>query len=59
MINLLAAKISNILSVTYSLTLIYDDDVRLFGAPNFNSPGLQLQSLFGAGLLVKLNNTPK
>ncbi len=59
MTNLLAAKISNVLSVTYSLTLIYDDDIRLFG-PNFNSPGLQVQSLFGAGLLVKLDNyTPK
>lgn len=53
MTNLFAAKISNILSVTYSLTLIYDDDIRLFG-PNFNSPRMQLQSLFGAGLLVKL-----
>ncbi|MEO8711659.1 MAG: DUF3078 domain-containing protein [Parafilimonas sp.] len=53
MTNLFAAKISNMLSVTYSLTLIYDDDVRQFG-PNLNAPGLQVQSLFGAGLLVKL-----
>lgn len=53
MTNLFAAKVSKILSVTYSLTLIYDDDVRLFG-PNLNAPRLQLQSLFGAGLLVKL-----
>lgn len=52
MTNLFAAKISSILAVTYSLTLIYDDDVRQFG-PNNNAPGLQVQSLFGAGLLVK------
>jgi hypothetical protein len=52
MTNLFAAKISKVLSVTYSLTLIYDDDVRQFG-PNLNAPALQVQSLFGAGLLVK------
>jgi len=52
MTNLFAAKISNWLSATYSLTLIYDDDVRQFG-PGLNEPALQLQSLFGAGLLVK------
>ncbi|HYK46667.1 MAG TPA: DUF3078 domain-containing protein [Parafilimonas sp.] len=52
MTNLLAVKISNVLSFTYSLTLIYDDDVRLFG-PSQTAPALQLQSLFGAGLLVK------
>ena len=51
--NLFAAKLSKVLSATYSLTLIYDDDVRQFG-PNLNEPRLQLQSLFGAGLLVKL-----
>ncbi len=53
MTNLFAVKISNALAVTYSLTLIYDDDVRQFGA-NEDAPALQLQSLFGAGLLVKL-----
>jgi hypothetical protein len=53
MTNLFAVKISNALAVTYSLTLIYDDDVRQFG-PNDTAPALQLQSLFGAGLLVKL-----
>ncbi len=51
--NLFAAKISKVLAVTYSLTLIYDDDVKLFG-PKSTSPGLQLQSLLGVGLLVKL-----
>jgi hypothetical protein len=52
MTNLFAAKISKVLAVTYSLTLIYDDDVRQFG-PNFDSPGLQVQSLLGVGLLLK------
>jgi hypothetical protein len=53
MANLFAVKITKIISVTYSLTLIYDDDIRLFG-PDMNAPGLQSQSLFGVGLLVKL-----
>jgi hypothetical protein len=52
MTNLFAVKISKALSATYSLTLIYDDDVKLFG-PKHDSPDLQLQSLFGAGLLWK------
>ena len=52
MTNLFAVKISNWLAATYSLTLIYDDDVRQFG-PKLDAPGLQVQSLFGAGLLVK------
>ncbi|MBV9962087.1 MAG: DUF3078 domain-containing protein [Parafilimonas sp.] len=52
MTNLFAAKISSWLAATYSLTLIYDDDVRQFG-PHLDAPGLQVQSLFGAGLLVK------
>jgi hypothetical protein len=55
MTNLFAAKISKVLSVTYSLTLIYDDDVKQFG-PAHNAPGLQVQSLFGVGLLVNLRN---
>ncbi|MBG9375806.1 DUF3078 domain-containing protein [Panacibacter sp. DH6] len=53
MTNQFAAKLSKVLSATYSLALIYDDDVRQFG-PNKNAPRLQLQSLFGVGLLVKL-----
>ncbi len=53
MTNLFAVKISNILAVTYSLDLIYDDNVRLFG-PTKNAPRLQVKSMIGAGLLVKL-----
>lgn len=52
MSNLFAVKLSRVLSATWSLDLIYDDDVRLFG-PNKTSPGLQVKSLVGAGLLVK------
>lgn len=53
MTNQLSAKISKVLSATWGLDLIYDDDVRLFGK-NKNAPGLQLKSLVGIGLLVKL-----
>lgn len=42
-------KINKILSATYSLNLIYDDDVKLFG-PHSDSPGLQVQSQIGIGL---------
>jgi len=52
MTNLFAAKITKVLAITYSLTLIYDDDVRQFG-DNGTSAALQVQSLFGVGLLVK------
>lgn len=53
MTNIFTAKLSKVLSATYSLALIYDDDVKQFG-PNKNAPGLQVQSLVGVGLLVKL-----
>lgn len=48
MTNLFNFKINKFLSATYSLDLIYDDDVKLFG-PDKNSPGLQLKSLIGIG----------
>ncbi len=51
--NLFAVELSKVLSATWNFDLIYDDDVRIFG-PNKNSPGLQLKSLIGIGLLVKL-----
>jgi len=52
MTNALNAKISKVLSATWGLDLIYDDDVRLFGK-NKNAAGLQVKSLVGIGLLVK------
>lgn len=54
MSNALNAKIAKIISVTWGLDLIYDDDVRIFG-PNKNSPALQVKSLVGIGLLVKFD----
>jgi hypothetical protein len=52
MSNVLNAKISKLLSATWGLDLIYDDDVKLFG-PNGNEARLQVKSLVGVGLLVK------
>ncbi len=52
MSNILNVKLSKVLSATWGVDLIYDDDVRLFGT-NKNRPGLQVKSLVGLGLLVK------
>lgn len=52
MTNLFAVKLSRYLSATWSLDLIYDDDVALFGK-NKNAPALQVKSLVGVGFLVK------
>ncbi|NCI46023.1 DUF3078 domain-containing protein [Sediminibacterium soli] len=53
MTNLVSFKINKYLSATYSLDLIYDDDIRLFG-PVKQSPGLQLKSLIGIGFLKQI-----
>lgn len=53
MTNLFAAKLSSILSARLDPALIYDDTIKLFG-PGHNAPELQLKSLFGMGLLVKI-----
>src|SRR5688572_32984144 len=50
--NVLNVKLSKILSLTWSVDMIYDDDVRLFGKNN-NGAALQLKSLVGIGLLAK------
>jgi hypothetical protein len=52
MSNALNIKLSRVLSATWGLDLIYDDDVRLFGDNN-TSAGLQVKSLVGLGLQVK------
>lgn len=52
MSNLFSAKLSKILSATWNLDLIYDDDVRLFGSDG-KSPAWQIKSLVGVGLMVK------
>jgi hypothetical protein len=50
--NILNVKLSRVLSATWSVDMIYDDDVRLFG-PTGKGARLQLKSLVGIGLLVK------
>lgn len=52
--NLFSFKINKLLSATYNLDLIYDDDIKIFG-PNKNSPSLQLKSLIGVGFLVQIS----
>jgi hypothetical protein len=52
MSNILNIKLSKVLSATWGVDLIYDDDVRLFG-PNKRSAALQVKSLVGIGLSVK------
>lgn len=54
MTNQVAFKINKYFSATYSLDLIYDDNVRLFG-PSNTSPALQTKSLIGIGFLRPLN----
>jgi Protein of unknown function (DUF3078) len=50
MTNQFAFKINKYFSATYSLDMIYDDDVRLFGDQG-NAPRLQTKSLIGIGFL--------
>jgi hypothetical protein len=52
MSNILQVKLSKILSATWGVDLIYDDDVRLFGKNN-TSAAMQIKSLVGLGILVK------
>jgi hypothetical protein len=54
MTNQIEFKINKYFSATYSLDLIYDDNVRLFG-PDHTSPALQTKSLIGIGYLKPLN----
>jgi hypothetical protein len=48
MTNLFTFKINKYFSATYSLDLIYDDKIRIFG-PFKKSPGLQTKSIIGIG----------
>ena len=52
MTNFVAFKINRSLSATYTLDIIYDDDVKLFG-PNKNAPRTQIKSMLGIGYLLK------
>ena len=53
MTNMFTTKLSKVLAASWSIDLIYDDDVRLFGA-NKRSAALQLKSIVGAGVQIKL-----
>lgn len=50
--NVLNVKLSRIFSLTWSVDMIYDDDVRLFG-DNGDGAALQIKSLVGIGVLVR------
>lgn len=54
MTNVISFKITKYLSANYNLDLIYDDDVKLFGDTK-DSPALQIKSLLGIGLTLKLD----
>lgn len=58
MTHVLALKISRLLSFSWNVDMIYDDDVRIFGDKG-TSAALQVKSLVGAGLLLKVNNLRK
>ncbi|MCU7693451.1 DUF3078 domain-containing protein [Haoranjiania flava] len=53
--NLLTFRINKFISATYSLDLIYDDDIRVFG-PEEKSPALQVKSLIGIGFSLPYKN---
>lgn len=50
--NLFSAKLGKVFAITWSVDMIYDDDVRLFG-PEKNSPAIQIKSLVGIGLQLR------
>ncbi len=50
--NVIAMKVNKWLNVTYSVDIIYDDDIRQFG-PNKNLAGTQIRSLLGVGFSSK------
>lgn len=58
MTNQFSCKINKYFTATYSLDLIYDDNIKLFGK-NKNSPGLQIKSLIGIGFLRNFNTRRK
>ncbi len=53
MTNLFTFKFNKNFSATYSLDLMYDDKIKIFG-PNKNAPGLQLKSIVGIGYSKQL-----
>jgi hypothetical protein len=54
--NYLNFKITKYISASYSLDMIYDDNIKLFG-PDHNSPALQVRSAIGIGLSMPIKTT--
>lgn len=50
--NTIGMKVNNWLQAIYNFDVLYDDDVRMFG-PLKTSPGTQLRSMLGIGLMAK------
>lgn len=55
MTNILSVKLAKVFSINWSVDMIYDDDVHLFGKLK-TSPSLQLKSIIGVGLLLKFHS---
>jgi hypothetical protein len=53
MTNTLSARFAKVIAFSWNLDMIYDDDVELFGK-NKQSPALQVRSMIGVGLQVKI-----
>lgn len=53
MTNSLSAKVAKILAFSWNVDMIYDDDVKVFGKES-SSPALQLKSIIGVGLQIKI-----
>ena len=53
--NVLNVKLAKILTLSYGLDMIYDDDVKIFG-DNRTSAALQVKSLLGLGVLLQFRN---
>lgn len=53
MTNAVTAKVGKLICFNWNLDMIYDDDVKLFGKEG-RSPALQMKSVFGVGLQVKI-----
>lgn len=53
MTNSLTAKVAKVLAFSWNVDMIYDDDVKVFGKTN-SSPALQLKSIIGVGVQVKI-----
>jgi hypothetical protein len=57
MTNILSVKVASVLSMNFSVTLIYDNDVKSIKSDgSYGGPALQLQEILGIGLAYKFDN---